>query len=566
MKLLSTPLSRRSFMVGAATVAAAGGLAACKGGSSSGSATSGSKKGGTLTVFNGATGTVTANFNPQSPTALQPTRGIIYEPLYFYNLVTGEDPKPMLATDYKWNDDGTQLTITTREGVKWSDGEAFSAKDVAFTFNMIQKTPALNTSGLAATAETKDDKTVVLTFPETSFTSEADTLGNQAILPEHLWKDVDAPDTYTNEKPVGTGAFKLDSISAQSYTLVANESYWGGAPSVSEVRFIALENADSASASLVAGEVDWMSAYLPSVDSIVKSNPDLTYINTPSMTTCIYCSGNTDLGSSGPQTDPAVRKAIYYAMDRAQLDKLAGGGMTGKASPTLLVPDRDGDWIADSANKEVPQSADLDKAKQLLNDAGWKEGSDGIRSKDGTRLTLTIQTVTGWSDFISINDTLVQQLAKAGIELKTTQASWNEWNQKEVTGDFQLSLDSVNLQASTDPYFIYNRMLNSTNTTKVGESATGGNYARYKNDKVDAAIKAAAQTNDVDEKKKQYGIIQEQILENMPYIPVYVNSMLTEFNNSRYTGWPTEDDLYALPAAWGGWSAGIILQHLKPAA
>lgn len=564
MKLLNHPISRRSALASAAALAAAGSLAACGGGSSS-SSKSTSKGGGTLTIFNGATGTITANFNPQSPTALQPTRGIIFEPLFFYNLVAGGDPQPILGEKYSWNDDGTELTVTTRENVTWSDGEPFSAKDVAFTFNMIQKTPALNTSGLAATAEAKDDTTVVLTFKETSFTEEANVLGNQAILPEHLWKSVGAPDTYTNEKPVGTGAYKLDKMSAQSYTLVANETYWGGKPKVDELRFISLENVDSASASLVAGDVDWMSAYLPSIDSIIKSNPDLTYINTPSMTSCIYCSGNTELGSKGPQTDAAVRKAIYYAMDRTQLNKLAGGGFAGKGSPTLLVPGRDDKWIADADNKISPQTADVDKAKQILDDAGWKEGADGVREKDGEKLELTIQTVTGWSDFISINDTLVQQLAKVGITLTTSQVSWNEWNQKEVTGDFQLSLDSVNLNASTDPYFIYNRMLNTTNSAKVGESALGGNYGRYSNADVDAAIKAASETADDDEKKKQYAIIQEQLLEDMPYIPIYVNSMLTEFNTSRYTGWPTEDNLYALPAAWGGWSSGIILQKLEPA-
>nr|WP_300339582.1 ABC transporter substrate-binding protein [Actinomyces sp.] len=563
MSLLPTPIARRSFLVSSAAAACLGALAACGGsGSSQGSGSSGE----VLTVFNGATGTVTANFNPQSPTALQPTRGLIFETLFFYNLVTGEDPQPMLGTDFSWNEDGTQLTVTTREGVTWSDGEPFTAKDVAFTFNLIQRTPALNTSGLAATAEATDDTTVILTFSQTSFTSEADTLGNQGILPEHLWKDVAEPDTYTNDKPVGTGPFVLETMSAQSYSLVANERYWGGKPAVSEVRYISLENADSASASLVDGQVDWMSAFLPGIDQIIASNPDLTYVNTPSMTTCIYASGNAELGATGPQTDKAVRQAIYYAIDRAQLNKLAGGGFAAEASPSLLMPGRDDQWIADKDNVIVPQSADLERAKKILDEAGWVEGADGVREKDGERLALTIQTVSGWSDFISINDALVQQLAKAGIELTTSQVSWNEWNQKQLSGDYQLSLDSLGLGASTDPYFTYKRMLHTDSTAPVGESAIGGNYARYSNEVVDAAIHAASLTDDEAEKAKQYAVIQEQVAEDLPYIPIYVNSMLTEFNTSRYVGWPSKEDAYALPASWSGWSSGIILQRLKPAA
>ncbi|MDY3679225.1 MAG: ABC transporter substrate-binding protein [Actinomyces urogenitalis] len=565
MSLLRTPIARRSFLVSSAAALSLGALAACGGSGSSKGSGSGSS-GEVLTIFNGATGTVTANFNPQSPTALQPTRGLIFETLFFYNLVTGEDPQPMLGTDFSWNEDGTQLTVTTREGVTWSDGEPFTAKDVAFTFNLIQKTPALNTSGLAATAEATDDTTVILTFPQTSFTSEADSLGNQAIFPEHLWKDVTEPDTYTNENPVGTGPFVLDTMSAQSYSLVANEKYWGGKPAVSEVRYISLENADTASASLVDGQVDWMSAFLPGIDQIIASNPDLTYVNTPSMTSCIYVSGNAELGATGPQTDKAVRQAIYHAIDRAQLNKLAGGGFAAEASPSLLVPGRDDQWIADKDNAIVPQFADLERAKQILDEAGWVEGADGVREKDGERLSLTIQTVSGWSDFISINDALVQQLAKVGIELTTSQVSWNEWNQKQLTGDYQLSLDSLGLGASTDPYFMYNRMLHSDSTAPVGESAIGGNYARYSNEVVDTAIRAAGLTNDEAEKAKQYALIQEQVAEDVPYIPIYVNSMLTEFNTSRYVGWPSEEDAYALPATWAAWSAGIILQRLKPAA
>lgn len=563
MSLRPIPLTRRSFLLATTAAMGVGVLTACGGKGAAGS--SGSGSGDVLTIFNGATGTVTANFNPQSPTALQPTRGLIFETLFFYNLVTGDDPRPMLGTGYSWNDDGTQLSITTREGVTWSDGTPFTAKDVAFTFNLIQKTPALNTSGLAATAEAIDDTHVILTFPQTSFTSEADTLGNQAIFPEHLWKDVAEPDTYTNEKPVGTGPFVLDKMSTQSYSLVANEAYWGGKSTVSEVRYITLENADSASAALVDGQVDWMSSFLPGIDQIISSNPDLTYVNTPAMTSCIFVSGNPDMGCTGPQTDKAVRQAIYYAMDRAQLNKLAGGGFAKEASPSLLVPGRDDRWIADKTNAIVKQSADIERAKAILDGAGWVEGTDGVRVKNGERLSLTIQTVTGWSDFISINDALVQQLAKVGIELTTSQVSWNEWNQKQLTGDYQLSLDSLGLGASTDPYFIYNRMLHSDSTAKVGESSIGGNHARYSNPTVDAAIRAAGLTNDDGEKAQQYAVIQEQIAEDVPYIPIYVNSMLTEFNTSRYVGWPTEDNVYALPATWGSWSSGIILQQLKPA-
>jgi peptide/nickel transport system substrate-binding protein len=520
-------------------------------------------KDASVTVAAGAI--TTKNFNPFSTTALQPTLGVIYEPLYWYNFAKQSDPTPVLATGFSWNAAGTELTITTRHDVKWNDGQPFTAKDVAFTFNLVSKTPALNPSGLAATAKAVSDDTAVLTFKSKSLMQEPAVLANQAIVPEHIWKDIKDPTTNLNENPVGTGAFKLKSFTPQSFVLTKNDQYWEpGKPAVKEVRYIPIESADAASAALVAGKVDWASAYLPGIDNIIKSGKNLSYVNTPVMTTLIVTCSNAALGCTGPQTDPAVRKAIYLAMNREQLAKLAGGGVAGVGSPTLLLPDRDRDWIADAGSATLPQSADAAAANKTLDAAGWTKGSDGVRTKGGKRLSLTIQTVTGWSDYISINDTLKQQLSAIGIELNPSQVSWNEWNAAQTDGKFQLSLDSVGLGASTNPYFTYDGKLATVNTAPVGKTATAGNFARFSNPAVDAALTAAAGTADKAVQKAEFAKIQAVIADQLPYIPIYVNSMLTEFNTSRATGWPTKDNMYVLPAAWKAWDAGIVLKTITP--
>lgn len=538
-------------------------LTGCSGGG--GGSSTAAPEGSTITVFNGATGTITENFNPFSTTALQPTLGVIFESLYWYNLASDTEPTPLLATGFEWNEDGTQMTIHTREDVVWSDGEPFTAADVAFTFNLVKDTPALNTTGLAATAEATDDSTVVLTFPEPSFMQEPNVLGNRAIVPEHVWKDVADPVTEINSDPVGTGAFTVKTFSAQSYMLTANPDYWGGEPAVKNVRFISLDSADAASAALVAGDVDWMSAFLPGLEDIIATNPDLAYVNTPAMTASIFTCSDAAAGCVGPQTETAVRQAIYHALNREQLNNLAGGGFAATASPTLLLPERDAAWIADEAHLEAPQSADVETAKDLLDAAGWVEGDDGIRTKGGERLSMTIQTVTGWSDFISLNDAMTQQLAEVGIELKPSQVSWNEWNDAQQSGKFQLSLDSIGLQASANPFFTYDKWYNSANTTPVGENAIGGNASRFSNKVVDDALAVARSTADEAVQAEQYALIQDVIAEELPYIPIYVNSMLTEFNNSRATGWPTNEDKYAMPVSWKAWDNGIVLKSITPA-
>jgi peptide/nickel transport system substrate-binding protein len=508
------------------------------------------------------------NWNPFSPNFLQPTNGLIYEPLYYYNFATYAKPQPILATGYTWDPQGTQLTITTRDGVKWNDGQPFTAKDVAYTFDLIRRTPAINATGLKLTsAQAKDDKTAVLTFPKPSFTDEASIVGNTPIVAEHVWSKISDPAKTINQNPVGTGPYKLKTFSAQSYVMEKNANYWQtGKPEIQNVRYIALATADAASASLIAGQVDWMSAFLPGLEQLLKNQKNLTYVNTPALTTSIFTCAGAEYGCKGPQTDPAIRQAIYYALNRDQLNKLAGGGFAQTGSPTMLLPERDKDWIADQANLTTPGGPDVAKANQILDAAGWVKGGDGVRSKNGQRASMTIQTVTGWSDYISLNDAMTQELKEIGIELKPTQLAWQEWNNNQISGKYQLSLDSIGLGASTNPYFTYQPKYGSATTNKVGTPAgLSGNYARYKNAKVDAAIAVAAATNDEATQKAQYAIIQGEIVKDLPYIPIYVNSMLTEFNTSHATGWPTNENKYALPASWKQWDNGIVLLNLKPA-
>ena len=565
-----SPFTRRpaqlSGIVAATATVAALALTACSG---TAATTTNTANGANSSItVSGNSGTLTENWNPFLPTALQGTLGVIYESLFYYNLATGAPPQPMLATASSWSGDGKELKITTRDGVKWSDGQAFTADDVAYTFDLISKTPSINSSGVKITSSVATDPhTAVLTFPEKQFLAEPNLLGNTPIIPKHVWSTISDPSKTTNTKPIGTGPYVEKSFSPQIYVLEKNPAYWQpGKPQIQSIRYTSLATADAVSAALIGGQIDWASAFIPSLDKILKNQKDLTYVNTPSLTTSIFTCSNAAMGCKGPQTDVAVRQAIYYAINRDQLNKLAGSGFAVTASPTMLLPDRDQKWIADPANLKSPGGPDVAKANQILDQAGWVKGTDGIRGKGGQRLTLNIQTVTGWSDYISLDDAMTQELKEIGIELKASQLSYNEWNNNEVQGKFQLSLDSIGLGPSTNPYYNYNQHYTTATTAKVGESASNsGNYARYTNPAVDRALTAAAATNDEAVQKQQYTTVQTEIVRDMPYIPIYVNSMLTEFNTSRATGWPTNDNKYAVPATWKVWDNGIVLSNLKPA-
>ena len=143
-------------------------------------------------------------------------------------------------------------------------------------------------------------------------------------------------------------------------------------------------------------------------------------------------------------------------------------------------------------------------------------GQDGYRYKNGEKLSMTIQTVAGWSDYILINDTLKQQLKPLGIEIVSSQMAWNQWNENEQKGNYQLSLDSLGLGVTSDPYYTYSPRYTTDNMAKVGDTSGGQNYARYSNPVVDKAVANAAATEDEAERKAQYAIVQQEITNDVP--------------------------------------------------
>ncbi|MFC5931275.1 ABC transporter substrate-binding protein [Cryobacterium melibiosiphilum] len=514
-----------------------------------------------VVVYTGVTGDFAENFNPFIVGSLQSTQGMIYEPLFYYNIVTGADPEPLLGTEFGFNDDGTVLTVSTREGAEWSDGEPFSASDVAYTFDLLKEVPAFNIAGFDGEVTQPDDNTVVFTFDEPAFMNAPAFLGNTPIIPEHVWSVMDSPTTNQNASPVGSGAFQLAEFNPQNYVLAANETYWGGEPDVDALRFISLTGNQSATDTLLSGQIDWAGIFLPDIDQIFEGT-SLTYTNTPLNQTALFTCSNAALGCTGPQTDVAVREAIYNGLNRDQLNALAFSGYNGTMSPTYALLGRDDKWIAPEFSEPVPGEPNIEAADTVLLDAGYAKGSDGIYAKDGQRVSMTVQVVTGWTDYIAAMEAAAQQLLEVGIELKPAQVSFQEWTSSKTSGTFELSLDSVPQGVAADPYYVYLNSFASKNTAPVGETSNR-NYVRYSNPIVDAAIEAASSAATDDAKLAEYATIQTEIVRDMPYIPVLVNSALSIFNEEKVTGWPTEENMYAYPRPDRSWDNGMVAKNLK---
>ena len=546
----------------AAGLAAVAMLATACGGSSS----SGDANKDTLVVYTGQSGDWQLNFNPFSPTMLEGP-GSIFEPLFFFNNIRDVEPRPRLGKSFKWNADGTQLDIELRDDAKWTDGQKFTAKDVVFTLDMITKNPTMNATGYKGVATAVDDTHVSVKFSEPSFLEGPQVLGRIWMVPEHKWKDIATPGTDVVKEPVGTGPFMLEEFKAQAFTLKANPDYHSGAPALKKVRYLALSGNQSGEAALKQGQIDWQTGPVPDIANVEKNYPGYKAITIPMNQVALFTCSNAALGCKGPQTDVAVRKAIYYGINRTQINSLAFENTASEVSPGAALLERDKDQISGKLKeKTAPMQPDEAKATQLLESAGYTKGGDGIYAKDGKPLAMTLKVVAGWTDYITAVDTMAQQLQKVGIKVTAQQVSWNEWSDARGRGEFELLIDSLHQGPAPDPFYNASYFFSTATTAKVGEVANP-NFSRFSNPEVDSALAALKGVDLEDDAARQpyFDTIQTEIEESIPYIPVLTGGTTSEFNAKKFTGWPTKEDLYSFPAVWARPEHSEIFLKLKPA-
>ncbi|QMU71286.1 ABC transporter substrate-binding protein [Streptacidiphilus sp. P02-A3a] len=535
------------LLAGATAVTALIALSGC-GGSASGGGSSSSASGphGTLTLATGATGSFADDFNPFSPNVEAPTNGMIYEPLFFFNTAKAGDVQSWLGTSYAWSNGGRTLTVNLRHGVTWSDGQPFTSADVAFSFNQKIQNKALNSYGLPlAGATTNGDYQAIITFTQSQVTNGYLILGKSFILPKHIWSTVSDPTTWQNTRPVGTGAFEVQSVSGQVMTLTANTHYYmPGFPKVKTLKYLAFSGNNGTDAAVESGEVDWGGGFIPDIQTTyLDKNKNYVLSNVPLADTFLL--PNT---RSGPTTDLALRQAISEAMDRDFISKSVYNGETTPTNPeALLSPNFDS--VADPALANASFDEGPANAKATLGKAGYKLGSDGMFSlPDGQPLNLTVQYVSGYTDYESILQIVQQELAEAGIRITIAAPSYAQYTTNQDDGDFQLLLTNAGYTPS--PYSYYYNLLDSAVAPAIGTADTVGNFGRYANPAVDAALTRIAGTSDTAVQDQAFATVEQAVADDLPIIPLFQAQDEIEINGDNVTGYPTAADPYAATPLW----------------
>ena len=198
--------------------------------------------------------------------------------------------------------------------------------------------------------------------------------------------------------------------------------------------------------------------------------------------------------------------------------------------------------------------------------AGYTKGADGIYEKAGQKLEINLITVDGWSDYNAVGDLIAESAGAAGVKINHQKITQSEMSDARASGNYQMMVGGITGPSLDDPFAIYRQWLTTEYSSPVGAVLESGrfNYPRYSNPVVDAAVAEAAATNDEDLKKAAYATIQEEIVRDLPYIPIVVNATQTFVDTKDFTGWPTEEDMYAFPPAWSTVGLGVILSKIEP--
>lgn len=504
------------------------------------------------------------NFNPFVANTRWVSNHTIYEPLMLYNYAQGV-LEPWLATEFSWSDDNLTLTMPLRTDVTWSDGEPFTAADVAFTFELMQEFPALIGSASGAwddyleSVTVVDDATVSFTFSRV-YTPAIYLLTNQTIVAKHVWEGIDDPVTTTNEAPVGTGPFTDIAIfQPQGYEVHTNPNYW--APiAIDGLRFKAYTNNDQIAAATVSGEVDWGGLVANPDETFVAKDPEHNVYWWPTTrTVCLYL--NT---TRTPFDDAVFRKSVSAALNREQMVETALWGKSTPSNSTGLTEAAFADWIdpavVESGQDWVTHNVDL--ANQWLDEAGYALDGDWRANPDGSELKLTAIVPGGYSDWVAVLQIAISNLKEVGINVELETTSPDAWSTAAFTGEYDVSL-GVGVGGAT-PFEFYRGTMSSTTYKPVGEVATQ-NYHRYQSAKADELLLEFAATGDVEIQKGIAHELEAIFSEEAPLVPLYGAPDWGLYTTKRITGFPNEDDPYAPLGLGGTWPTPLmVFRKLTP--
>ena len=513
--------------------------------------------------------------NPFVPNAMvQGWDQVCSSRLFYLNWVTGESVS-MDAAGYEYNKDFSEMTLKTRPEVHWNDGEPFTARDVEFTVNMVKSNTALSWGTTMQTwvesMEVTDDQTIKfkLAKPNPRFHWFFKQAWSMPIVARHEWEGKD-PLTYKAFPPIGTGPYKWHSAVPEQRMIIweRDDNFWGKALGYEAgPKYFIMQTApppEAEMADLADNFIDHAHAYTSDAALLRRSqelNPKV--VLAPWRDPCprgiwFNC-------AKYPLSLPEVRWAFFHCVDKEKAARVL------YPWPTVPATYHFADWGSndkfqyDDILGEFDTSFDLAKAAKILDDLGFKKGSDGIRvDGQGNKMQFTIIVPqVGVTGEYPIAMDFAENLSKIGV---TAAVKWTEgavFDDMTSTGNFDITSHWFcgNWQEPPLTYVDWQ----SWRIKPIGERATAGNWSRLTDKELDE-VTAAIEVSSPDDPaiNDLYRAAFRRYMATMPAVPVVQTTYVMPFNTTYWKGWPEEGNLRAVPFTW--WCEfRFVLFNLKKA-
>ncbi len=556
-----------------------------------------------LTVGLGATGTAVASGSPSpAPAAAEPVvftvgmlgdidsanpfTGIAAESYEIFQL---EYPTlteyassdfsivPGLAESWEESADKTTWTYKIRSGVTWSDGTPLTAKDVEYTFNRVlngeyEQTNYGSYVENIAKVEATDDTTVVFTVSKPSPIMEKLYV---YILPQHIWKDIDekAVTSYKNEgtpkePTVGGGAFVMVERKVGQYIrMQANDNYYGGRPAVDEIVYRIYKNEDALGQALKAGEIDFaeglnanVAKSLEGVEGITTVSAVYSGFDEIAFNVGAALDDGTAIGDGNPLLeDVKLRQALQWAVDRqALVDKVLGGG--GSAGSTVIPPIY-ADLHLEPANAF---GYDPEKAKALLDDAGYAEGPDGVRvDSEGNELRFRLFSRSDSPTSQKSSEFVKSYFEAVGVAIDLKVVS--EDALIEIVGQGNFDMFEWGWVVEPDPNYQLSTFTCANRSYKDGEDIYANlSDSFYCDEEYDSLFEKQSVETDSAARAEIVKQMQQKLYDDSPYLVTFYYDNYEAYRSDRFTGFvPQPDPDGALLFQYGTWSYESIKPVVK---
>ncbi len=447
---------------------------------------------------------IRASGDPMSfcPSAAPDDNGYpIYQNMFnrLTKLDASKQPIPDAAESWEISEDALTITFHLKDNMKWWDGEALDAEDVKYTFDHIKEdeTTFFHTSmSIVDEIEIVDPLTVAFHMNEADVSFVA-RIGWYAtfIMPEHIYNNGEAwLDNDAAKNPVGSGPFMLEEHRQGEYTtLVKNPDYHDGEPYLDKIIYSIIPDDTTAVQALINGEVDMLEVVPSSSVNQLLNDPNFRMDLNPYPSPWRYIFNL----EAEEVSDLAVRQAIALCVDREEASQKVTNGIMPpewSAYPQMI------EWAANT--EDIYPDVDIEKARQILEDAGYEVDADGYYVRG-----ITLDVFEG--DLVDMARLLVANAKKAGIEIELIVSEYNAWSEKVYRGGDWI-MEAQGGFMGPDPAAL---------VTRFG-SESSSNYASYNNPEFDELCAKAAAEPDQEKRGDLYKEAQALLVRDLPGINV----------------------------------------------